>query len=306
MATDINIHLDFSTSGVDRPLQFKDLVHHERDSSTKGKEALAREIFAELRKAVNLADYSKSLPETDDLMESGTSGPRTDAMAFIDMMNVPALWLEIHNTFLDLRYLLGQAKAYKDLEPAGTTPISDSLCAYLHFEKMHNLNLAMFQIVKIQDLVVRLLHEGFSGRLIDVDYDEEGWERDLRLRDAKLGLKKLLDSGKVSQSEHDEIMDALNIPAKSSRRSTVVQYRNRLAHGILASVDYPEIFTHVQDRAGEVMRDASGKEKGRRYSITSGRSKPEFTFPELYAALVDYMSHIAEMLNALRRIARLS
>jgi len=304
MATDINIHLDFSSS--DGSLKFEDSVHHERDSSTKGKEALAREIFAELRKAVNLADYSKSLPETDDLMVAGRRGPRTDAMAFLDMMNVPALWLEIHNTFLGLRYLLGQARAYKDLEPAGTTPISDSLCAYLHFEKMHNLNLAMFQIVKIQDLVVRLLHEGFSGRLIDVDYDEEGWEKDLRLIDAKKGLKNLLNSGELSQSEHDEIMDALNIPAKSSRRSTVVKYRNRLAHGILASVDYPEIFTHVHDRAGEAMRDASGIEKGRRYSISVGRSKPEFTFPELYAALVDYMSHIAELLNALRRTARLS
>lgn len=304
MATDINIHLDFSSS--DGSLKFEDSVHHERDSSTKGEEALAREIFAELHKAVNLADYSKSLPETDDLMVGGASSPRTDAMAFLDMMNVPALWLEIHNTFLGLRYLLGQARAYKDLEPAGTTPISDSLCAYSHFEKMHNLDLAMFQIVRIQDLVVRLLHEGFSGRLIDVDYDEEGWEKDLRLIDAKKGLKKLVNSDELSQSEHDEIMDALNIPAKSSKRSTVVKYRNRLAHGILASVDYPEIFTHVHDRAGEVMRDDSGIEKGRRYSISVGRSKPEFTFPELYAALVDYMSHIAEMLNALRRTARLS
>lgn len=306
MATDINIHVDFSTSDVDRPLKFEDSVHHERDTSTEGKEALAREIFAELRKAGSLADYVKSLPETDDLMESRTSGTRTDAMAFLDTMNVPALWMEIHNTFLDLRYLLGQAKAYKDLEPADTTPISDSLCAYLHFEKMHNLNLAMFQIVRIQDLVVRLLHEGFSGRLIDVDYDEEGWEKDLRLVDAKEGLRKLLDSGELSQTEHDEIVDALNVPAKSSKRSTVVKYRNRLAHGILASVDYPEIFTHVQDRAGEVMRDAIGKEKRRRYSITVSRSKPEFTFPELYEALVDYMSHIAEMLNRLRSVDRLS
>lgn len=248
MATDINILLDFSTSDVDRPLKFEDSVHHEGDSSAKGKEALAREIFAELRKAVNLADYNKSLPETDDLMAAASRGSRTDAMTFLDIMNVPALWLEIHNTFLGLRYLLGQARAYKELEPAGTTPISDSLCAYLHFEKMHNLNLAMFQIVKIQDLVVRLLHEGFSGRLIDVDYDEEGWERDLRLVDAKKGLKKLLDSGELSQTEHDEIMDALNVPAKSSKRGTVVKYRNRLAHGILASVDYPEMFTHVQDR----------------------------------------------------------
>jgi hypothetical protein len=227
-------------------------------------------------------------------------------MAFLDIVNIPAMWQEINNTFLDLRYLLGQAKAYKDLEPKDSTPISDSLCAYLHFEKMHNLNLAMFLIVKIQDLVVRLLHEGFSGKLIDVDYDEEGWEEDLRFHDAKRGLKRLLDSGQLDQGEHDEVMDALGFPTKSTAKGTIIKYRNRLAHGILPSVDYPEIFTHVQDRAGEVVRDASGTVHVRRYSITSGPLKPEFTFEDLSTAMVEYISRIADMLNALRQMPRFS
>jgi hypothetical protein len=300
------MRLDFSSSDRNESLKFEDSVHHDHDASASGKENLAREMFAELRKAVRLADYHKFLPETDDLMESRAAGRRADPMAFLDIMNIPAMWQEINNTFLDLRYLLGQAKAYKDLEPRDSTPISDSLCAYLHFEKIHNLNLAMFLIVKIQDLVVRLLHEGSSGKLIDVDYDEEGWEKDLWFHDAKRGLKRLLDSGQLDRQEHDGVMDALGFPTKSTAKGTIVKYRNRLAHGILASVDYPEIFTHVQDRAGEAMRDASGKVRVRRYSITSGRSKPEFTFGELYTAMVEYMSRIADMLNALRRMPRFS
>jgi hypothetical protein len=263
-------------------------------------------MFAELRKAVSLADYHKCLPETDDLMESRSGGHRADPKAFLDIMNIPAMWQEINNTFLDLRYLLGQAKAYKELEPKDSTPMSDSLCAYLHFEKLHNLNLAMFLIVKIQDLVVRLLQEGFSGKLIEVDYDEEGWEEDLRFHHANRGLKRMLGSGQLDQQEHDEIMDALGLPAKSTARGTVIKYRNKLAHGVLASVDYPEIFTYLQDRAGEAIRDADGKLNARRYSIASGPSKPDFTFVELYTAMVEYMGRIADMLNALRRMPRFS
>ncbi len=300
------MRLEFSSSGPNELLKFEDSVHHDHDASASGKENLAREMFAELRKAVSLADYHKSLPETDDLMESRGGGRRADPMAFLDIMNIPAMWQEINNTFLGLRYLLGQAKAYKDLEPTNSTPMSDSLCAYLHFEKLHNLNLAMFLIVKIQDLVVRLLHEGFSGKLIEVDYDEEGWEKDLRFHDAKLGLKRLLDSGQLDRLEHNEIMDALDFPTKSTSKNLIIKYRNRLAHGILASVDYPQIFTHVQNRAGEVMRDASGNVRARRYSIGSGPSKPELTFAELYIAMVEYMSRTADMLNALRRMARFS
>jgi hypothetical protein len=300
------MRLDFSSLDRNNSLEFEESIRHDHDASASGKENLAREMFAELRKALSLADYHKSLPETDELMESRAAGRRTDPMAFLDIMNIPAMWQEINNTFLDLRYLLGQAKAYKDLEPRDSTPISDSLCAYLHFEKMHNLNLAMFLIVKIQDLVVRLLQEGFSGNLIDVDYDEEGWEGDLRFHDAKRGMKRLLDSGQLGQSEHDGVMGALEFPTRSPAKGMIIKYRNRLAHGILPSVDYSEIFTHVQDRAGEAIRDASGNLRARRYSIGSRPSKPDFTFGELYAALVDYMSRIADMLNALRRMPRFS
>jgi hypothetical protein len=306
MPTDINMRLDFlSTSG--EPLSFTDCVTRDPDSSAEGKENLAREMFAELRKAISFVGHMEALPSTDDLTHSISFTKRpSDPMAFIDLFNVPALWLEIGNTFTDLRYVLAQAKAYKELEPPDTTPLSDSLCAYLHFEKMYRLNLAVFQLVKMQDLVLRLLQETFSGKLISVDYDDDDWERDLRLRDIKTGLKTLADNGKLSDLDYQAILAALACPAKSSHRQTVVRYRNRLAHGIRPSVDYPELYTNIEDRRGEVIRDASGIEKGRTYGIRGGSIEPEFLFGELYTALADYMGRVAEMLKGLKLVPRLS
>jgi hypothetical protein len=223
-------------------------------------------------------------------------------MSFIDIFNRPAIWLEIHNTFVDLRFVLPQAKAYKDLEPKGSTPVSDPLCAHLHYQKMYMLNLAVFQLVKIQDLVVRLLQESFSGELISVDYNDDEWEKKLTLKEARKGLNALLQQGKLTNQEHQLITDALEIPSKSKYQDTVIFYRNRLVHRVRASVDYPELFTRVQSRVGRpLVNPVTGKQAGKAYTITSG-SKPEFLFADVYAALADYMQHVADMLKALKSI----
>jgi hypothetical protein len=305
MRTTIKMDLSFTSKGETR--SFTDSLIHERDSSDEGKTNLALLLFAELRKEVFFSEHLPGLPNVTNLLQSPPGGRRSgDPLAFIDLFNVPGLWLEISNTFMDLRNLLAQAKTYKDLEPHDSSPVSDSLCVYLHFEKMYRLDLAVFQIAKIQDLTVRLLHENFSGHLISVDYDDEGWEKDLRLSDAKKGLKRLAEKGELAQADCQAILAALNIPSQSTHQGTLVKYRNRIAHGIRPSVDYPELYTHLQDRAGKMIKDQSGNERARVYSISAGRTKPDFLFLDLYAALTDYMTHVVEMLHALKSIPILS
>lgn len=228
-------------------------------------------------------------------------------MAFIDLLNRPSIWLEINNTFVDLRFLLPQAKAYKDLEPKDSNPVPDPLCTYLHFQKMYMLNLTVFQLVKIQDLVVRLLQESFAGELISVDYNDDEWEKKLTLKEAKKGLNNLLKNGKLTSQEHQLIMEALEIPSQSPHKDTVIRYRNGLAHRIRLSVDYPELFTEVEDRAGQPLIDpATGKATGKVYPLRGGKSKPKFLFADLYTALSDYMGYVAKMLKALKGIPRLA
>jgi uncharacterized protein YecA (UPF0149 family) len=60
MATNINIRLEFLSAAGDS-LQFADSVGHERNSSDQGKENLAREMFAELRKLVNDEEHGGCL-----------------------------------------------------------------------------------------------------------------------------------------------------------------------------------------------------------------------------------------------------
>jgi hypothetical protein len=244
MPTNINIHVEFSSPGGD--LLFTDSVIDEREpnSTDQDKENLYRELFAELRKAVSFRDYLDALPKVNKLWESSSNRatkPLADPSALMDMFNVPAIWLEISNTFADIRFVLARAKAYKALEPPQTKPSTSPLCAYLHFEKTYKLNLAVFQLVKVQDLVVRLLQEAFSGKLIAVDYESEDWERDLLLADARAGLKTLANNGELTVADHQSIITALNYPSGSVHNKTVVDYRNRLAHGIRPSVDYIEL-----------------------------------------------------------------
>jgi len=306
MTTNIKMQLEFVSAGSESK-SFTDSVRHDRDATDQGKENLAREMFAELRKAVSFANNWHALPDVDDLLNSSSSKyVRTDPMSVQDIFNIPALWLEISNTFRDLRYVLAQSKAYKDLEPPNTTPITDALCAHLHFEKMYKLNLAVFQLVKIQDLVVRLLQEGFSGKLISVDYDDEDWEQKLTLKDARKGLTTLKQNGEITEEEYQAIVIALAHPSKSPHQNAVLNYRNRLTHRITPSVDYRQLYTHLQDRAGKVTKDATGAVMSRAYLIGTGGIVPEFTFNDLYTALADYMSHVADMLKALKLIPRLS
>jgi|SRR5579864_1210917 len=209
MPTAITMTVEFDSPKSGR-MSFTDSVRIEEEPSASGKRNLASEMFIELHRSVSFLEHWRALPDIGDLLSSPTSRHvRTDPMAFMDVFNVPALWLEISNTFRDLRYVLAQAKAYKDLEPLNTTPATNDICAYAHFEKMYKLNLAVYDLVKVQDLVVRLLQEGFSGKLIHVDYDDEDWEQKLTMNNAKNGLKALKKAGELAQVEFEKIMSAL-------------------------------------------------------------------------------------------------
>jgi len=305
MSTTIKIELEF-VSREGEPRVFADSVAIQRNVTDKGQQNLAGEMFIELRRAVSFVNYYRALPDIGDLLSSSTSSyVRTDAAAFMDIFNVPAVWLEISNTFRDLRYVLAQARAYKDLEPPNTTPATDDVCAYVHFEKMYKLNLGVFDLIKIQDLVVRLLQEAFSGSLISVDYDDEDWEKKLTMKDAMKGLRSLQETGGISPDEYRSIVKALAYPSQSPHQSIVLRYRHRVTHRLRPSVDYRDLFTHTQDRAGKPIRDAAGAITGRSYGLGTGGSTPEFKFDDLYDALVDYMKYVAEMLAALKQIRRL-
>ena len=279
----------------------------DREPSEDGEQSLCLEMLAEFDKALSSGEFYDDIP---DLSVNLTHSPRQkiDLSQWSNVRNTAALWLEISNTVADIRFLLAQARAYKQLEPpvSATDNAAKNLRYYAHFAKMYHFNLAVLGVVKMQDLVVRLLFENFGGELVAVNMASDGWEKKLTFDKAKKGLAERVQQRELTSTGFDLIMAALEAPSKSPHLSTIVDYRNRLTHRIRASVDYSELYTELEDRVGRPIFDENGKTKGRVYSMGVSPGPPEHLFHDLYASMLDLLAHILEMLTALKAIARLA
>lgn len=126
-------------------------------------EHLANDLDATLR----VPGYRAALPAVGDLYSyTARLHPIFAVQELATELNTGAVWLEIHTTYLKTTHFLALAKSYRDVEPRD--------CAarkwyYCHLRKTTALNITVFYLTKIQDLVVRLLHESFGGELISID-----------------------------------------------------------------------------------------------------------------------------------------
>jgi|GEM_PF-2648244 len=304
------VRLELSRSG--HPAEVREAqITSDFEPKSGSLDPLAIELTAEFQKAIRFHEYLREVPDSEIPFVDARpiTFDMTDRISkWHDASNTQSLWLEIHNHFADIRVQLAQARAYKSLEPKEdrSNPDSEETRYYCHFAKMRHLNLAVFGLLKIQDLVVRLLFENFGATLIRVDQTDEDWERELTFKKAKKGLLVEVDSGKLVRSDYDQIVTALNlIETKSPERDKVIAYRNRLVHRLRPSVDYAQLFTPVEDRLGEKVVDANGNETGRRYGMGKMPTQPEYDFSDLYSALLDYLKHVIEMLTRLKNIPRL-
>jgi hypothetical protein len=223
---------------------------------------------------------------------------------FLDIRNSQALWFELTNLVLTAEGDLALSKMYKGLEPVTEPPFEDDRAIndlhYLHERKMTLLNEAVRALVKVQDLVNRLLHESLGGDLVDTT--KANWEKSQLTRDeVQKRLNTRLASGQISQPDYDAITEALAIPTGAQQNEIVQNYRNRLMHHIRPSVDYSMFFSTLESRAGEEIKDAEGKVKGRRFLVLA-KPPVQYRFGELHAAYIDYLDKIVAMLEGLSRI----
>src|ERR1017187_5961850 len=171
---------------------------------------------------------------------------------------------------------------------------------YVHDRKMMLLNQSVHGLIKVQDIVNRLLHESLDGDLVDTSRPD--WERtQLTRANVDEGLKAKCARGAISQAEFDAITHALAIPKNTPRADIANSYRNRLMHHIRPSVDYSMFFSALESRAGEEVEDAQGKVIGRRYAVFS-RPPVQYRFEDLQAALSEYLDLIVAMLQRLSQI----
>ncbi len=268
-----------------------------------GEHRLAHILFAELKVMVG----EQGPPRHNATARGWLNFPNQPSAIeqYFDIQNSQAMWLELANLVMGAEGDLILAQAFKSLEPSQEPPFGDDLAIndlyYLHDRKITLLNQTVHALVKVQDLVNRLLHESLGGNLVDTTKPE--WERtQLTRKNVRDGLEAKRSSGALSQADFDAIAEALAIPDTAPRRDTAVGYRNRLMHRVRPSVDYAMFYSAVQSRLGEEVRDALGNVIGRRHVIRA-REPVQYFFVDLRDAFSEYLDAIVAMLDKLSDIA---
>lgn len=223
---------------------------------------------------------------------------------YFDIRNSQAIWLELTKLIMGAEADLVLAQAYKALEPSEEPPFEDDLAIndlyYNHDRKMTLLNQSIQDLIKVQDLVNRLLHEGLGGDLVDTS--KPTWEKSQLTRE---NIQKQLESrrvsGTISQLDFDAITQALAIPSSKPGADIAIAYRNRLMHHMRPSVDYSMFFSSLESRAGEEIKDAQGKVV-RRVHVLRARPPVEYKFHELSQSCSEYLDSVVSMLEMLSEV----
>ncbi|MGB8062322.1 MAG: hypothetical protein WCF26_10535 [Candidatus Sulfotelmatobacter sp.] len=224
---------------------------------------------------------------------------------YFDVQNSQAMWTELAHLVMGAEADLILAEGFKSLEPAQEPSFEDEAAIndlyYLHDRKMNLLNQAVYALIKVQDMIYRLLHESLGGDL--VDSSKPDWEESqLRRTTILKGLEAKRASGELAQADFDIITRALDIPKSAPKADIARTYRNRLTHHIRPSVDYSMFFSDLQSREGEEIKNAQGKVIGRVHHVLA-RPKVQYEFAELHAAFSAYLDAVVLMLGDLSQLA---
>lgn len=259
-------------------------------------------LFAELKVTVG----QQAAPKHNAVARAWLDAPTKPAgfEKYFDVRNSQALWLELTNLIMGAEGDLMLSAAFKALEPAQEPPFDDDAAIndlyYIHRRKMELLNQAVHALIKVQDLVNRLLHESLGGDLVDTSKPD--WERtELTRANVKKGLASKCAGGGLEQSKLDAITLALAIPGNTPKAELAKTYRNRLMHHIRPSVDYSQFFSALESRMGEEVRDAQGKVVGKRHPLFP-TPQAEYRFEDLHAAFSEYLDAVVSMLEQLSQL----
>lgn len=268
-----------------------------------GEHRVAHILFTELKVTVG----AQAAPKHNAIARRWLEFPSKPAgfNQYFDIQNSQALWLELANLIMGAESDLILAASLKALEPAQEPSFEDDAAIndlyYVHDRKMTLLNQAVYGLIKVQDLVNRLLHESLGGDLVDTSKPD--WEEDeLRRNNVVKGLAAKRANGSLSQPVFDAISEALGIPRTTPKGETARTYRNRLMHHIRPSVDYSMFFAALESRAGEEVKDAQGNVIGIRH-VVRARPPVQYMFADLHAAFSEYLDAVVAMLEKLSQLA---
>ncbi len=313
---DILMSLTFDSGGTAPRTSTRTLSVPSPEPAT-GEQLLAEQLFGELEKELAASDFHTLLPDCGDLLNIGTQP--TPMTEWVQQYNTREVWHEISNTLLEARYLLAQARAYKEIEDRRTVE-HDILS--LHLMKIDAFDRAVYLLAKIEDLLVLLLFVNLEFSLVNVDLSRSDWAKQITWDRVKDGLKRRRGSAAAKRGilarflgcfrpsrPTNPVVDALNDSEYDAIRSILArfksphfvrqttEYRDRSTHRIHPSVDHPG-FTPV---LAIPRRTATGT------VITGIPARPreaDFAFLDLYQSAVQTFGHCVVLLRELKAIPR--
>jgi len=269
---------------------------------------VAQRTFNDLQKDSLHGKALDALPDADGLYKHGKqrfSAEKLFSSAFFDEMNLQNMWLEIENRMREVRFLLASAKGSKDLEPQHDSNFDNNYVLYhLHFDKMAHFDLAAFRLAKVEDLVLRLLFEGTGAELVSMQRAD--WESKLiwdRVKDRLNDRASVERLQEIEDAEYDKLVKLIRGFRNPKFVQIFLDYRDRLAHRITPSVDYPELYINLEDRKWREVKDAQGHVVSRQRGFGGLRRRAEFQFADLYEPATKTYEHYLDSLRQLRQIS---
>lgn len=317
----------------DQNFEAKEQFSEPRDA--KGEKRVWKYLSGELKKEAAFKKSYEALPDIQDFHESASQSFKATeffASMYFDRRNTLWTWYEISNAVTQSKFKLAESRTYKDIEQALASSLAEKEELHsFHTLKMDSFHLAMYRLTRIQDLLLRLIFENLGASVIRVDLSKPNWERSVVWDKMMDGLRKRRGENRgknwrvrarewiaeflgrlernpeleaLTDEEYQKLLQVLRDFRNPQFVAQFIAYRDRVTHGFLPSVDYPELYFSTEDRLGTPIPDPNGNQKGIKWEIRGMPANAEFQFLELYESTSKTFGYWLGLLRKLRSVPR--
>lgn len=256
-----------------------------------------------IRAAAERHEYLSDFQQSPPLSLLRSTFYLQDIERAIRLNNVNELWDEIYSLLLGARLNFATARMLKRLEEEHSRTTNEDINARfeLHLDKMERFHLAVFEIARIEDLIVRIVYEFFGNGFIDADEAKDGWEKKLTWDRMKEELNKRDDPLKnphpslvaMAESEYQKLMSLIR-RYRTPEVLELIRYRDIKTHRVTPSVDHPELAVEVSSLGALAA--------GSPLPFVAARATADYQFMELYVTAREVYSQLLRLLLELNEI----
>jgi hypothetical protein len=301
----VTVKLQLSVEGFD-PVS-KDFDQYVEYAATPdGIKYFMEEGVAFLKAELLYGQFYEELPSTKDLFPKVKNRTYSlDDMAgdrIENDTNKQELWRFIGNTTLAINTWLAKAKSIQELQKA-IGPSNERLAFVLQHDKMDKLHLSVNAIANLRDLHKRLIMEGLGGIRLDIT-QSNGQKRPARsLKEAlehwrEIDRLNALDDTQIPVLK--EIADKLENNATNTTK-LFLDYKGKLGHDAPQVVDNPIFYPQLTGRKWKAIIK-HGKTVGKTKGMLSRRTKPDWTFDDIFKIVLQAFEHYLGTLRTLRSL----